>query len=166
MRHWMRAACGSAARAVRREGTGNVLESPERRVRPLRFSSQAARQCSTLLGSIPGTLAKTQRHGQNFSSSSQVPAISRYRVPRRRSLRRRFWTGRRYSRSVRREISRVGVDRDEVVDLVGGKWFSVRRWVTGLPASFTSRRRCGRSRRRSVRRIRTWRAGRVGGVSV
>jgi hypothetical protein len=63
-------------------------------------------------------------------------------------------------------VAFVGVDRDEVVDLVGGKGLSVRGRMTGLPARFTSRRSLGQSRRRSVRRIRTGRAGRVGRVSV
>jgi hypothetical protein len=58
------------------------------------------------------------------------------------------------------------VDRDKVVDLVGGERLSVRGRVTGLPARFTSRRRVWHSRWRSVRRIRTGRAGGVGRVSV
>jgi hypothetical protein len=60
----------------------------------------------------------------------------------------------------------MGIERNEVLDLVGWEGLSVGGRVTGLSARFTPRRRFGQNRRRSVRRIRTGRPRGVGGVPV
>ena len=62
-------------------------------------------------------------------------------------------------------LALLGIELDEVVDLVRREGLSIGSRVTGLTAGFTSRRRRRHSGRRSVRRIRTgWPRG-VGRVS-